>query len=71
MSKCKNCGATMSCGCQKRTLPDGKPACSKCITNPTQQTGVAIPAPIRKVRNSQYNSPVPIVNSAEIINTDK
>lgn len=31
MSKCQNCGATMSCGCQKRVTPDGKVGCSKCI----------------------------------------
>lgn len=31
MSKCANCGATLSCGCQKRTTPDGKQACTKCI----------------------------------------
>jgi hypothetical protein len=29
--KCNNCGATMSCGCQKRTSPNGKQGCSKCI----------------------------------------
>ena len=26
-----NCGATLSCGCQKRTTPDGKQVCTKCI----------------------------------------
>lgn len=31
MSKCPNCGAKLSCGCQKRATPDGKQACSKCI----------------------------------------
>lgn len=37
MSKCPNCGTTMSCGCQKRTLANGKPGCSKCIS-PTATT---------------------------------
>jgi DNA-directed RNA polymerase subunit RPC12/RpoP len=31
MSKCANCGANLSCGCQKRTTADGKSACSNCI----------------------------------------
>ena len=31
MSKCPNCGAGMSCGCQKRQLPNGKMGCSKCV----------------------------------------
>lgn len=31
MSKCPNCGAAMSCGCQKRISPKGKVGCSKCI----------------------------------------
>ena len=34
MAKCANCGATMSCGCQKRTLPNGKQGCSRCVTKP-------------------------------------
>lgn len=29
--KCANCGATLSCGCQKRTAPDGKQVCTKCV----------------------------------------
>jgi protein-arginine kinase activator protein McsA len=32
MSKCPNCGATLSCGCQKRQLPNGKMGCSKCVS---------------------------------------
>ena len=31
MSKCANCGAAITCGCQKRTLPDGKSGCSSCV----------------------------------------
>jgi hypothetical protein len=31
MSKCANCGATLSCGCQRRTLANGKSGCAKCI----------------------------------------
>ena len=32
MSSCPNCGAKLSCGCQKRTLPNGKQGCSNCAT---------------------------------------
>lgn len=43
MSKCPNCGTAMSCGCQKRVLPNGKAGCSKCIgkTPSVKQTGNA------------------------------
>jgi len=34
MSQCPNCGATLSCGCQMKTLPNGKKACSQCINKP-------------------------------------
>ena len=38
MSKCANCGATLTCGCQKRTLPDGKSGCSSCANRATKPT---------------------------------
>lgn len=31
MSKCNNCGARITCGCQKRVAKDGKSCCSKCV----------------------------------------
>lgn len=31
MAKCANCGASMSCGCQKRAASNGATACSSCI----------------------------------------
>lgn len=31
MARCANCGAAMSCGCQKRTASNGASACSACI----------------------------------------
>jgi hypothetical protein len=37
MSTCANCGAKLSCGCQKRTLANGKQGCSNCATK-TQKT---------------------------------
>jgi len=35
MSTCGNCGAKLSCGCQKRTTADGRSACTNCV-NKTQ-----------------------------------
>lgn len=32
MSNCPNCGAKLSCGCQKRTLADGRQGCSNCAS---------------------------------------
>lgn len=31
--QCSNCGAGMSCGCQKRKAKDGTSACSKCLAS--------------------------------------
>ena len=31
MSQCPNCGAAMSCGCQKKVLSNGKIGCAKCV----------------------------------------
>jgi len=33
MAKCSNCGTNLSCGCQKRVLPDGTKGCTKCAVN--------------------------------------
>lgn len=33
MSKCPNCNAQLSCGCQKRVTPNGKVGCTKCINS--------------------------------------
>lgn len=38
MSKCPNCGNTLTCGCQKRKLANGKIGCSKCSTTSSPQT---------------------------------
>jgi hypothetical protein len=32
-SKCANCGARLSCGCQKRTSSTGLLACSACVAS--------------------------------------
>lgn len=31
MANCPNCGAVITCGCQRRTASDGKQGCSQCI----------------------------------------
>ena len=41
--KCMNCGAALSCGCQKRTAPNGKQVCTKCIH--TVEAKKATPVP--------------------------
>ena len=33
MAKCLNCGAAITCGCQKRTASDGKSCCSTCVAS--------------------------------------
>lgn len=35
MAQCPNCGAAMSCGCQKKVLPNGKVGCAKCYNTPS------------------------------------
>ena len=29
--KCNNCGATLSCGCQRATASNGKSCCNNCV----------------------------------------
>lgn len=48
----------MSCGCQKRILPNGKTGCSKCITNNNTN-----------IKPKTSNNVAPIVNE-DIIITD-
>ena len=45
MSKCPNCGAGMSCGCQRRILADGKVGCSRCIAT-SGKTAEPAPTPV-------------------------
>lgn len=48
MSKCPNCGATMSCGCQKRTLPNGKSGCSRCSSKTNEDSKKPVVEPTKK-----------------------
>jgi hypothetical protein len=44
MTKCNNCGKTLSCGCKKRTAKDGKSCCQDCVnTYNAAITGKATP----------------------------
>lgn len=46
MSKCPNCGKAMSCGCQRRQLPNGKMGCSTCVHNIQSSSNKADETPI-------------------------
>ena len=47
MSKCPNCGSVLTCGCQRRSLANGKAGCTKCIgksiTPTTNETSIDSP----------------------------
>ena len=48
MATCPNCGKTLSCGCQKKKLSDGKIGCSSCAPKqPLQKQTTSNPAPRR------------------------
>jgi len=67
MSKCANCGATMSCGCQKRTLANGKQGCSKCIS----PAGKSIkPATNYNNLKDNLDNLAPVVNTASLNKKD-
>lgn len=53
---CQNCGATLSCGCQKRTASNGTSACSACVSalNAKIASAAASPA-VQTVRTQQNN----------------
>lgn len=43
MAKCPNCGKSMSCGCQKRTLPNGSQGCTSCLGKGEVATKAPVP----------------------------
>ena len=58
MGKCANCGAKMTCGCQKRALPSGKMGCSKCVVT-------------ERIKTSRINKgDAPIINQANLTNNN-
>jgi hypothetical protein len=50
MAKCPNCGSSMSCSCQKRTLPNGATGCTSCLGKVAGATKGPTPAarPVKK-----------------------
>jgi hypothetical protein len=42
MAKCANCGSNITCGCQRRTLPDGKQGCTNCANKKTNTTNKVV-----------------------------
>ena len=42
MAKCSNCGSNLTCGCQKRKLPDGTQGCANCIGKVNNLTKTSI-----------------------------
>lgn len=54
MSSCPNCGAKLSCGCQKRTLANGKTGCSNCASRVENKT---------TPKTTSTKSTVPTVNT--------
>lgn len=67
MSKCPNCGAKMSCGCQRRTSADGKQGCSKCVSSTDKPTKSA--TRYTNLKNNLDNS-APVVNTASLSKKD-
>ena len=37
--KCNNCGAKLSCGCQRKTAKDGKSCCTNCVNKYNKTLG--------------------------------
>ncbi len=65
---CSNCGARLSCGCQRKTARDGKACCSSCIafyekdlaskpaTTTTTKTTVTSGAPTLTVQKNVWGA---------------
>lgn len=56
MSKCANCGAAITCGCQKRTLPNGKSGCSSCASKATKPTTKTEPVKTTQTVNRPWGA---------------
>ena len=54
MATCANCGVTLSCGCQKRTLPNGKSGCANCASKVNQQAKVEQKKPVTPTTNKVW-----------------
>jgi hypothetical protein len=51
MAKCSNCGATLSCGCQRKVV-NGISGCNKCLANAPKKT-------IQRTQPTTTPTPVP------------
>lgn len=56
MSKCPNCGATLSCGCQKRTLSNGAQGCSNCVNKVTKPKETVVKSPFKSSTTNKFSS---------------
>jgi len=45
---CPNCKAKLTCGCQKRSAPNGKQCCSNCINQCNNAAGLPTVPQVRK-----------------------
>lgn len=52
--KCPNCNGVMTCGCQRKKLPNGKIGCSNCLKSFTSNNNK--PADDGKVDSKNTNS---------------
>lgn len=50
-SKCANCGARLSCGCQRRAASNGSSACSGCV-NALNEKLAAAQLAVKQVRET-------------------
>jgi len=69
MSKCPNCGTTLSCGCQKRTLANGTQGCNKCISPAGKAIKPAQSATRYTNLKDDLDNAAPEINSATLNNT--
>jgi hypothetical protein len=63
MAKCPNCNSTMTCSCQKRTLPNGSQGCTSCLGKTPGATKGPTPTanPVRKATvTNEGKAPAPL-----------
>lgn len=61
MAKCPNCNSSMTCSCQKRTLPNGSQGCTSCLG----KTPGATKGPVPVIKQAKRN-PVTIEGKAPV-----
>lgn len=64
MAKCANCGASLGCGCQKRTLANGTIGCVNCAgkTSSTTQTKTNIRSKVTPTAANGYHDLKKFIN---------